>query len=196
MQAGSGWDGIVAQEFPSETIEKASAAESLTTICGSWYALYTKSRNEKLVHQNLRQRGLDSFLPVRDVLSQWQDRRKWVQKPLFPGYLFVRVQQEDLYNVSAVRGVVHVLGSGCDPIPVPEEQVQAVRKMIEGPYPVVPWPWLQKGKRVRVTAGPLAGLETYIVKRKDNRKCQLVVTVDILGRSVSVEIDPGCVEVL
>lgn len=163
----------------------------------AWYAVNTRCRHEKVVHRNLRERGLESFLPLQDALSQWKDRRKWVQKPLFPGYLFVRTRRSDLGQVTMTRGVAHVLGNGTAPVPVPDDQVQAVRQMVEAPYPLVQWPWLQTGKRVRVTVGPLAGLETYIVERRGNRqKCHLVVTIDLLGRSVAAEIDPRYVEVI
>lgn len=173
--------------------QSADGTRSLPQL-GEWYALYTKSRHEKVVHRTVREKGMDSFLPLREVLSQWKDRRKLVEKALFPGYLFVRAQQCELNRVTAIRGVAYVLGNSGGPLPVPDDQVQAVRRMVEGPYPVVPWPWLRKGKRVRVTAGPLAGLETCIVARSAGRKCHLVLTVDLLGRSIAVEMDPCCVE--
>ena len=164
----------------------------------NWYAVYTRSRHEKMVNQALEEREIESFLPLQDQLSQWKDRRKWVQKPLFPGYLFVRTHRSGLYQVSVTRGVSYIVGNGWghSPVPVPDEQVQAIRRMVEQEYPLVQWPLLRKGTRVRVTAGPLAGVETYIVERKKNKKSYLVVTVELLGRSVAVEIDPYCVEVI
>ncbi len=170
----------------------------LVSIGLSWYAIYTRSRHEKMVHQGLGERHIESFLPVQDALSQWKDRRKWIQRPLFPGYLFVRADQSDLYQVRMTRGVSYIVGNGWghSPVPVPDEEVQAVRLMTEQEYPVMQWPLLRKGTRVRVTAGPLAGVETYIVERKKNKKSYLVVTVELLGRSVAVEIDPYCVEVV
>ena len=115
---------------------------------------------------------------------------------MFPGYVFVRTQQLELDRVTMIRGVAYVVGNGGKPVPVPDDEVQAVRQVVEAPYPTMPWPWLRKGKRVRVMAGPLAGLNTYIVERKRNAKFYLVITVDLLGRSVAVEIDPRCVEVV
>jgi len=182
------------QDFSVHANERIPTSETVIVERGSWYAVYTRSRHEKLVRRAVRERGIESLLPLRNVLSQWKDRRKWVQKPLFPGYLFVRVQQVQLSVVTMTRGVVYILGNGTEPVCVPDEQVETVRRLVEGPYPVVPWPLLQKGKRVQVTVGPLAGLETYIVERRGGAKCRLVVTVELLGRSVSVEIDPSCVE--
>ena len=172
--------------------------ESFTDRDLNWYAVYTRSRHEKMVNQALQEREIETFLPLQDLLSQWKDRRKWVQKPLFPGYLFVRTHRSDLYQVTVTRGVSYIVGNGWarSPLPVPDEQVQAIRRMVEQEYPVMQWPLLRKGTRVRVTAGPLAGVETYIVEQKKNKKSYLVVTVELLGRSVAVEIDPYCVEVV
>ncbi len=181
-----------------DTCGRHSGLEPLTDRDLNWYAVYTRSRHEKMVNQALEERGIESFLPVQDVLSQWKDRRKWIQRPLFPGYLFVRANRSDLYQVTMTRGVSYIVGNGWgrSPVAVPDEQVQAIRRMVEQEYPVMQWPLLRKGTRVRVTAGPLAGIETYIIERKKNKKSYLVVTVELLGRSVAVEIDPYCVEVV
>ena len=159
-----------------------------------WYALYTRSRHEKLVARLLDERGIESFLPVCDVLSKWKDRRKWVQKPLFPGYLFARLADGDFAEVGEVRGVVHVVGSGAGPIPVPTQQVEAVRQMVEKPVPISPHPYMKAGEKVLVKAGPLAGLQGFVTRQKN--VCRLVISVDLLGRSVSAEIDVQSVEAL
>ncbi len=161
-----------------------------------WYAVHTRSRHEKVVHQAAADRGMESFLPLREVLSQWKDRRKLVHKPLLPGYLFVHALRTELGEVTAIRGVVGVLCGRDNPIAVPDEQIQAVRRLVESPLPTVPWPYLRKGRRVRVTAGPLAGMESVIVSRKADGKSHLIVTIELLGRSVAAEIDPRCVEAI
>ncbi|MHC4528456.1 MAG: transcription termination/antitermination protein NusG [Planctomycetota bacterium] len=170
------------------------ASHPTVTAGFCWYAIYTRSRHEKVVRQVLEDRRIESFLPLRNIVSQWKDRRKSVQKPLFPGYLFVRAQEHQLWQVTVIRGVAYVVGTGTGPVPVPDKQVEAVRSLVEGPYPAVPWPLLQKGKRVRVTAGPLAGLETFIIGRRGSTTCHIVVTVELLGRSVAAQMDPRCVE--
>ncbi len=175
--------------------EQVPARALLGQSCG-WYAVCTRSRHEKVVHKALQENGMASFLPLHEVLSQWKDRRKVVEKPLFPGYLFVRSQQLELDRVTMIRGVAYVVGSGGKPALVPDDQVQAVRRVVEGPYTAVPWSQLQRGRRVRVTVGPLTGLESYIVERKRSRKSYLVITVELLGRSVAVEMDPRCVEAI
>ena len=158
----------------------------------SWYAVYTRSRHEKTVHSSLTAGGLNSFLPLCRVLSQWKDRRQWVMRPLFPGYLFVDAGQEELGDVCAVRGVVCVLGNNAGAVPVPAEQVEAVRRMLEEDVQADPWPYMQEGQWVRMTRGPLIGMEGFIVERR--KKYRLVVSVDMLGRSVAAEIEADSVE--
>jgi transcription antitermination factor NusG len=157
-----------------------------------WYAVYTRSRQEKVVHRALEGAGMGSYLPLRRVLSRWKDRRQWVEKPLFPGYLFVKAPQERLWTVRDLRGVVCVVGNGERPTPVPEVQVESVRRMLEGTDRADPWPYMKEGMRVRVTAGPLIGLEGFVVERRN--ACRLVVSVDLLGRSVATEIDAASLE--
>jgi len=159
-----------------------------------WFAVYTRSRHEKAVRNSLQQKVVEGFLPVHDVLSRWKDRRKWVQKPLFPGYLFVHVAPFDLEKVRSTRGVVDIVGDGEVPISVPAEQVEGIRRMIEAPVKVDPLPYMRTGKPVRVKTGPLIGLEGFVVEQKGS--CRLVVSIDLLGRSVAAEVDMECVEVL
>ena len=159
-----------------------------------WYALYTRSRHEKAVDERLHEKDIESFLPLYDIQSRWKDRRKWVQKPVFPGYLFARPSPESLWLLSVMPGVVQVVGDGRRPIPVPDDQVDAVRRMVESSARVAPLPYLQAGRRVYVRVGPLQGIEGFIVRR--NGRHRLVVSVDLLGRSVAAEVDIDCVEPL
>lgn len=156
-----------------------------------WFAVYTKSRHEKVVHASLLSQDVEAFLPLHQVLSQWKDRRVWVEKPLFPGYLFARLPWDQLWVARAVRGVVHLVGDGERPVPVPEEQVLAVREMMERPVAVDPWPYVQEGDRVLVTSGPLIGLQGFFVRWKNAAK--LVISVDLLGRSVAAEVNADSV---
>ncbi|MFW6157930.1 MAG: transcription termination/antitermination protein NusG [Planctomycetota bacterium] len=172
-----------------------SELEAPAADAGDWYALYTRSRHEKRVAGELVRQRVDHLLPLYDVLSQWKDRKKWVQKPLFPGYLFVHVLgEEDLTATWYTRGVVHVVSNGDGPIPVPHDQIEAVRRMIESPVDLDPWPYLKRGQRVRVRSGPLHGIEGYVSRRKDVHR--IVVTVDLLGRAVAAEINPESLEAL
>lgn len=170
----------------------AEANEKTARDGAHWYAAYTRARHEKAVEKSLAAKGFEVFLPLHDVLSQWKDRRKWVQKPLFPGYLFVRTGPDRLGYVWMEKAVVHLVSDAGGPVPVPDEQVHTVRELMTRAVPVDPWPHVRKGDRVIVRDGPLIGLEGFFVRRKNEAK--LVVSVDMLGRSVAAEVQACHVE--
>ena len=157
-----------------------------------WFAVYTRSRHEKTVLAGLDRGGFDAYLPLHEVLSRWKDRKRWVQKPMFPGYLFVRTPLLELEWVYRMRGVVSVIGNGAGPIPVPDEQVESVRDLLKRPVVAAPWPHLRKGQWVVVKRGPLIGIEGFLVGRKSESR--LVISLDLLGRSVAAEVDADSVE--
>jgi len=165
-----------------------------TNVGARWFALYTRPRHEKAVHASLVSIGVEAFLPLHEVLSQWKDRRKWVKLPLFPGYLFARLPRERIWVARAAPGVVHLVSDGKGPVPVPDEQVLAVRELVERKVPTDPWPYVREGDLVLVKSGPLIGLTGFFVRLKDSAK--LVISVDLLGRSVATEVGTDCVELL
>ena len=177
-------------------LSPGSAALGETAVeLGDWYALYTRARHEKRVARDLEGKRIEHLLPLYDVLSQWKDRKKWVQKPLFPGYLFVRVLcDEALAAAWHTRGVVHIVSDGDGPVSVPPDDVEAMRRMVESDVEIDPWPYLRRGQRVRVKSGPLQGVEGYVSQRQGI--CRLIVSIDLLGRSVAAQIHPECVEAL
>ncbi len=152
-----------------------------------WYALYTRPRHEKAVAEQLIKREMEAFLPVREVLSRWKDRRKLVQLPLFPGYVFVRTSLVHKRRVVSTDGVVRMVSFQGTAAPIPDEQIEAVREICLTKLPCDPYPYLTEGRWVRVIRGPLADLTGILVRRKG--KHRLVVSIDILQQSVSVEID-------
>lgn len=152
-----------------------------------WYALYTRPRHEKAVAEQLARRQVETFLPVREVLSRWKDRRKLVQLPLFPGYVFTRTTLARKRDVVSADGVVFMVGFHGVPVPIPDEQIEAVREICLTKLPCDPYPYLTEGRWVRVIRGPLGGLTGILVRKKS--KHRLVVSIDILQKSVSVEID-------
>jgi len=170
----------------------ADGDQNGTLRAAEWYAVYTRSRHEKMVAEQLADKEIEHLLPVYDVLSQWKDRKKWVQKPLFPGYLFARTILADVMTVVSSRGVVCVVSNRDGPVPVPEGQVEAVRRMVEEPVKVDPWPYLSTGRLVRVKRGPLRGVEGHVVRR--NGTCRLVVSIDLLGQAVAAEVAAECLE--
>jgi transcription antitermination factor NusG len=160
---------------------------SYTMLSPSWFAVYTRSRHEQAVKRQLDGKGIEGFLPTYTRVSQWKDRTKRLELPLFPGYLFVRIPPVSRTEVLKAFGVVSLVGDGCAPLPVPEEQILNIHRLLEAGLKYDPHPYIQIGHRVRIANGPLTGIEG-ILSRKKNRS-RLVVSVDLIGRSVSVEID-------
>jgi transcription antitermination factor NusG len=168
------------------------------TYCGAsgevaqWFALYTRSRFEQLVKRQLDGKGIESFLPLYEKISQWTDRRKRVSFPLFPSYLFVRIPSRSRLDVLKTPGAVYLVGNGVELLPIPEEQISNIRSLVEKKLRYDPYPYLGIGSRVRILEGSLSGVEGILVRKK-KRSC-LVVSIDIIQRSVSVELDGWNVE--
>ncbi len=157
-----------------------------------WYAVYTRSRFEQVVKKQLDFKGINSFLPLYSKISQWKDRRKEVSWPLFPGYLFVQIAASERLDVQKSVGVVNIVGNGEGPLEVSEQQITAIRTFIETGLKYDPHPYLKVGKKVRVTEGPLAGLEGILVRKKN--RSLFVISVEMIQRSVSVELESWKIE--
>ena len=178
----------------SPSIEPVSVLENPAQGTAlKWYAIYTKSRHEKLVAREFEKKGIEYFLPLRKIQRQWSDRKKTVEEPLFKGYLFVHIPWGKRVNVLSAVGVVHFVGHQADKaVEILEKELWAVRKFVEEDIPVDPFPYLKTGERVYIRSGPFKGVEGFIV-RKD-RHCRLVISLDQLMQSVSVEVDEASVE--
>lgn len=159
-----------------------------------WYGIQTRSNQEKIASAMLDHRGFESFVPVYRTRRRWSDRVVTAELPLFPGYLFCRFDHSRRLPVITAPGVVSIVGFGNQPAPIPEEQIEAVKTVVASGLAAEPAPFLQEGQRIRVTQGPLQSLEGTLVRRKS--AWRLVVTVEMLQRSVSVEIDPEHVQAL
>ena len=157
-----------------------------------WYALYTRSRHEQLVKKQLDHKGIANFLPLYSRISQWRDRKKEIQSPLFPGYVFVKISVQERMEVLKSFGVVHIVGDGCAPLPIDEAQIENVRSFIERGIRCDPHPYLRLGNRVRIQDGPLKGFEGILVRMKNQYR--FVLSVDLIQRSVAVEIDCNMLE--
>lgn len=155
----------------------------------SWFALQVRNRYEHLVAAVLRDKGYETFLPSCEARRQWSDRSKTVSLPLFPTYLFCRLDPENRLPVLVTPGVRAVVGAGKKPVPIEESEIAAVRRVAEAGLPVTPWPGFAVGKTVRVEHGPLRGVEGVILE--DKGMPRLLVGITLLQRSISVEVDSG-----
>jgi len=152
-----------------------------------WYAAYTTVRHEKVVAQQLEQRSVEAFLPLYRSLRRWKDRRKLVELALFPGYVFVKIVIEERLRVLQVPGVVSLVGFNGKFPALPEPEITALRNGLENNLYAEPHPYLRIGRRVRVVRGPMAGAEGILTRKKD--KYRVVISIDVLMRSVAVEVD-------
>jgi len=139
------------------------------------------------VVQHLRERGYEEFAPSYKIEKRWSDRTKQIDQFLFPGYVFCRFDPNDRLPVLTVPGVVDVVGFGKVPEPIPDAEMERVRKMVNSGLLVAPYPYVQAGQAVLIESGPLSGLEGILVEAKG--KARLVVSVNLLRRSVSAEVD-------
>jgi len=163
----------------------------------AWYAVHVKSRHEFQVFDRLTGAGIETFLPFMKKLRKWKDRNKLIDFPLFPGYLFVHTgfAQQSKLAVLKTKGVARILASPDGaPEPVPEEQILALKRLVESGIRLDPHPYLQEGQRVRITSGPLSGVAGTLVKKTD--RDLLVLSVDIIRQSTSVTIDAADVEAI
>ncbi len=151
-----------------------------------WVAIHADLRKEKIAAAHLEFKGYQVYVPVYHKQKRWSDRVVKVDAPLFPGYLFCRFDAKCLPIVTT-PGVVSILGCGGRPEPVPEAEIAAIQTMLQSGLPVGPHEYLQVGKRVRIDKGPLKGVEGSLVRSKSNFK--IVVSVELLQRSVAVELD-------
>ncbi len=160
-----------------------------------WFALYTRSRHEKLVDRELGKKGFETFLPLRKITRHWSDRKMKIEEPLFKGYLFVRTPLLARFDILNTVGVANFVGqkSG-NPVEVPEAELLVIRRFIEADIQIDPFPYLKEGQRVYIRSGVFKGTEGFIV-RKDNH-CRLVISLDLLMQSISIQIDQSCVEPL
>jgi transcription antitermination factor NusG len=153
--------------------------------------LWTHSNSERRVEEQLRGKGFDTFLPVIKSWSRRRGAQLSVALPMFPGYVFVRhvIDKRGYLEMLKARGVVKVLGERWDrPAPIPDSEIEAIRRVAEADLPVFPYPFLKEGQQVRIVDGALAGLEGILIATKP-QKGLLVVSVDLLQRSVAVDIE-------
>jgi transcription antitermination factor NusG len=156
-----------------------------------WYAVQLRPRFEKVVGLHLRRKGYEEYLPTYRSRRRWSDRVKEIELPLFPGYIFCKFDVTDRLPILIIPGVVSVVTFGGTPLAVPEQEIAAVQTVVNSGLSYGPGPSFTAGQPVRVEYGPLRGLEGTIIEVKNT--LQLIVSVPLLSRSVSVAIDSDCV---
>jgi transcriptional antiterminator NusG len=153
----------------------------------AWFALWTRSRHEQVVREQLEQRNITAFLPTVTRWSRWKDRKKQIDWPLFPGYCFARFDPRDRFPVLKCTGVVNIVSFEGEPAAIPEQEIEGIRQLVESDLAYDPCPMIREGMRVEVTHGPLKGLVGRLVRK--GAHARLVLSVDLIGQAVSVEVD-------
>ena len=156
-----------------------------------WFALRLRSNYERTTVAHLRERGYQEFAPSYQVEKRWSDRTKQIEQFLFPGYIFCRFNPNDRLSILTAPGVVDVVGFGKLPERIPDAEIERVRRMVDSGLPVTPYPYVQVGQAVLIERGPLTGVEGILLEVKG--KTRLVVSVELLRRSVSAEVDRNAI---
>ena len=168
--------------------DSRSAIPCVQDEAHKWYAIRVRSKLEKVAASVLRGKGYEEFLPTYRSRRRWADRVKEVDAPLFPGYLFCRVDVDDrLLPILTTPGVMSIVSAGRTPVPVSEDEIAGIQALVRSGLPALPWPTMVMGARVLIEKGPLAGLEG--VALRVDKKFRLVLSLSLLQRSVTVEIE-------
>ena len=159
-----------------------------------WYAIWTRSRHEQVVRTQLDDKQVPAFLPTLTKWSRWKDRRKQIEVPLFPGYVFARFDAAGRLGVLKCSGVVSIVSVNGAPAPVPDEEIDAVRTLVTSTLPYDPCPTIKTGTMVEVVHGPLKGVTGRLTRK--GSQARLVLAVNLIGQGVSVQVDAADVRAL
>ncbi len=160
-------------------------AETASAV--AWYAVWTRSRHELVVRDQLARKGFDAFLPTITRWSRWKDRKKQIDWPLFPGYCFARLTDHDRLPVLKCTGVVTIISFNGTMAPIPDQEIDGIRRLVETDLQYDPCPLIREGMLVEVVHGPLRGVVGRLVRK--GAHARLILSVDLIGQGVSVEVD-------
>ncbi len=158
-----------------------------------WYAIWTRSRHEQVVREQLQTKGYETFLPTITKWSRWKDRKKKVDWPLFPGYCFVRFDGRERLPILKCTGVVSIVSFDNEVVPIPDAEIDAVRRVVESDLQFDPCPLIREGAMVEVVHGPLKGVVGRLIRK--GAHARLMLAVDLIGQAVSVEVDAADIRV-
>lgn len=157
-----------------------------------WYAVATQPRHEKVVNDHLQLGDVEAFLPVIRTASRWKDRRVNIDRPIFPGYVFTRIDLQDRSKLYKIPGIVRIVSFNGKPAPIDDCEIEGVRTCLTRGRSPSPHPFPIFGDRVRVVAGALEGLKGIVLRNKN--QCRIIVSIHLIHQSVSVEIDAELLE--
>jgi transcription antitermination factor NusG len=173
-------------------IEERIANFAASPWASGWYALYTRHQCEKVVCRALLDKGFDAFLPQYRAIHRWKDRRKELLLPLLPNYVFIRGGLDRMLNILTTPGVHALVARAGGPADIPQEEIDAVRRLVDSSLRIEPHPFLDCGDWVRIKSGPLEGIQGILVRKRS--AFRLVLSVEMLAQSASAEADISLVE--
>jgi transcriptional antiterminator NusG len=153
----------------------------------AWYALWTRSRHEQMVREQLERKGFEAFLPTIPRWSRWKDRKKKIDWPLFPGYCFARFDTYARLPILKCTGVVSIVSFDGEIAPIPDFEIDGIRRLVESDLQFDPCPLIREGTMVEVVHGPLKGVVGRLLRK--GAHARLMLAVDLIGQAVSVEVD-------
>jgi transcription termination/antitermination protein NusG len=153
----------------------------------NWFALHVRPQHEKAVERQLENRLLESYSPCYSSRRRWSDRIKEIELPLFPRYVFCRFSFEQRLTVLSIPSVLSIVAFGGVPCPIGDADIETIKSMVASGLPIMPWPSLRIGERVRICHGALSGLEGILTREK--AAYRVVVNIEILRRAVAVEVE-------
>jgi transcription antitermination factor NusG len=161
----------------------------------NWFAVYTNPRAEKKIHSELLRKGIEAYLPLQRTLKLWSDRKKWVEEPLFRSYIFVHIPESQYFDVLNTPGVVRFITFEGKAVPVPEQQIEAIRYYLSSDeQPVSADPSLSPGQVVEVLKGPLRGLRGELVEVSGKHRVK--VEISAIGQSIIVTVPSSQLRIL
>jgi transcription termination/antitermination protein NusG len=173
------------QHYPGENIDNSQR---------EWFAAYTMSRHEKRIASHCERIGIEQFLPLYTTHRSWKNRTTVdLHMPLFPNYLFVRLSPQDHGPLMRLPGLLSTVGNAAGPVAIPDRDIELLRRIIDCKS-IEPHPFMTKGDRVRVVTGPLAGVMGVVQKKSNGLR--FIVTLDVIGKSVSLHIDGTALELI
>jgi transcriptional antiterminator NusG len=161
-------------------------------MSASWFAIWTRSRHEHVVREQIERKHFDAFLPTITKWSRWKDRKKKIDWPLFTGYCFARFDQEEALSILKCTGVVNIVSVEGKPAPIPDHEIEGIRLLLESHLQYDPCPLIREGMMVEVTHGALKGVVGRLVRK--GAHARLILSVDLIGQGVSVEVDAADVK--
>lgn len=158
-----------------------------------WYAAYTCPHHEKRVADQLAGRSVEHFLPTYQSVRRWKDRKKVLKLPLFPGYIFVRMDLKDRLRILEVPGVVRLISFNGLPTALQDDEIDTLREGLAQTCAIRPYPYIVAGRHVLIVRGPFQGLEGVLIRQKKNLR--VVLSLDLIRRSVLVDVDIADLEI-